>query len=128
MVEFYPLLPKDMSPPHFTTHSSFRTLVGEMVFDRAGVMQTGGTDAVAVLKPDGSGYIVDMRVTRHVPYEFAPGFRFRFDASVILADPSGTKSTIRLPWHSKASEDTMVNDTFTEAVLRPNNWGEALLE
>jgi hypothetical protein len=128
VMEYYPLLPKDMSPPHHNTHTAFKTQVGEVVFDRAGVMQISQTNAVEVTKPDGSGYIVEMRALRHPPYEFAPGFRFRFDASVILSDPSGTKSTIRIPWHSTASEDSMTTDTYTEALLRPANWGEGLLD
>lgn len=130
-VEYFPILTKDQSPPHSRTGTVFKTLIGAVTFDRAGRQQTRGPqdpDAVAKPKADGSGYVVEMRVFRRPPLEFAPGFRFRFDASVILADPTGTKSVLRVPWHSRASADGMTQDTFTEAVLRPGNWGEAVLE
>jgi hypothetical protein len=127
-VEYYPLLPREFSPPHSRTNTAFKTLVGETVFERVKKMETYGIDAGAALKGDASGYIVEFRLFRHAPLEFAPGLRFRLDASVILADPSGTKSILRLPWHSRDSADMMTQDTYTEAVLRPQDWGEAVLE
>ena len=57
-----------------------------------------------------------------------PGARFRFETSVILADPEGTRSAARQPWHSRAVADTTVTDVFIESTLRPANWGEAVLE
>jgi hypothetical protein len=127
VVEFYPVLAPDMSPPHFNAQAVYKTLVGEITFARAAPAH-GGKDAVAVIKPDHSGYIVELRTEVHPPHELGPGYRMRFDASVIFADPSGSRSTVRLPWHSRSSEDTMINDTFIEAVLRPAGWGEAVLE
>jgi len=67
-----------------------------------------------------------------IPYNpsitMRPGERFRFDASVILANPVGDHAAARLPWHSADSADKMTQDTYTEAVLRPANWGIAVLE
>jgi hypothetical protein len=127
LIEFYPVLAPDMSPPHFTVQAVYKTQVGEVTFARAAPSH-GGKEVVTVNKPDHSGYIVELRAEIHPPHDLGPGYRMRFDASVILADPSGTRSTVRLPWHSRASEDTMVNDSYIEAVLRPAGWGEAILE
>jgi hypothetical protein len=63
------------------------------------------------------------------PLQGKPGSRFRFDASVILAAPAGNRSEGRLLWHSRESADQIVEaDRFHEAILRPANWGEAVLE
>jgi len=116
--------------PHWPdAEDRYKTLVGQVKFDRAARLEYGSPDNAGVkLKPDGSGYVVEMRLRRYIPLEFAPGFRFRMDASVTLADPSGTRSVLRLPWHSHSNADTMVNDTYTEVQLRPRNWAEAVLE
>ena len=127
-VEFCPLLPVE-APDCYRTDSRYKTLVGQVKFDRAARLEYGSPDNAGVkLKPDGSGYVVEMRLRRYIPLEFAPGFRFRLDASVILADPTGTRSVLRLPWHSRSNADMMVNDTYTEVQLRPRNWAEAVLE
>ena len=47
---------------------------------------------------------------------------------MILADPEGIRSAARLPWHSRAVDDTIVTDVFIESTLRPANWGKAVLE
>ncbi len=79
-------------------------------------------------KPDGSGYVVEMLLPLRPPLQVQPRLRFRFDASIVLADKSGTKSTRRLPWHSRHSDDGRVTDTYTQQLLHPNNWAEAILD
>jgi hypothetical protein len=74
-------------------------------------------------KADGSGYVVEMLLPLRPPLQVQPRLRFRFDVSIVLADKSGRKSTLRLPWHRRGA-----GDTFAQQVLRPNHWAEAMLE
>lgn len=125
-VEYMPVLSKEMSPPHSTREATFKTLNGSVTYQRT--VAIGNAAPAVSLKPDGSGYFIELRIPRHQPYAFAPGARFRFDASVILADPKGEKSVMRLPWHSRDTGDMATQDTYMEALLRPQNWGEVVLE
>ncbi len=85
-------------------------------------------EVAARLRPDG-GYTVEIRVPMRAPLRPVPGHRFRFDASVILADEILQGAMARLMWHSRAREDQLVSaDRVIEATLRPANWGEAVLE
>jgi len=88
------------------------------------------TQVASRLKPDGSGYVVELQIPMRAPLKPVPGHRFKLDASVILADfMDGTTSDARIPWHSRAPEDQLVTaDQVIEATLRPENWGEAVLE
>ena len=79
-------------------------------------------------KKEPLGYLIEMRLPVHAPLELRPGYRFRLDASVILADSEGKRSAVRIPWHSRDPQDMTVNDTYLESLLRPSNWGEAVLE
>lgn len=81
------------------------------------------------MKPDGSGYTVEMKVAKWwILTPFYPGQKLRFDASVQLSDPTGTKTIARIPWHSRDAADMATDDVFYEASLRPQNWGEARVE
>jgi hypothetical protein len=124
-VEILPVLAKGMSPPHHRREVTYKTQIGSITYDRAAVIDG---HAAAKPKPDGKGYLVEMRIPYHSPFAFKPGLRFRFDASVILANPNGTRSVARVPWHSRNADDMAVQDTYTEGLLRPMNWAEAILE
>lgn len=127
LVEILPKLAKDMSPPHSTREVTYKTMIGSVTYQRSAVLE-GDYWSAAKEKPDGTGYIIEMRVPAHPPHTYRPGYRLRFDASVILASPEGTKAAARIPWHSRKGEDMAVQDTYTEGLLRPTNWGEGILE
>ena len=124
-VEILPVLAKGMSPPHSRREVTYKTQIGSITYDRAAAIDG---QAAAKPKPGGKGYIIEMRIPYHPPFAFQPGLRFRFDASVILASPDGTRSVARVPWHSRNADDMAVQDTYTEGLLRPMNWAEAILE
>ena len=125
-VEILPKLAKGMSPPHTMREATYKTMIGSITYDRVAALDPQWSAAKP--KADGKGYTVEMRIPQHPPFALKPGLRFRFDASVILASPDGTKSVSRTPWHSRAAEDMAVQDTYLEGLLRPTNWGEAVLE
>ena len=125
-VEFLPHLTRDMSPPHMTREATYKTLNGAITFKR--VAPIGDGLCAAKTKADGSGYVVEVFIQRREPYAFRPGLHLRFDATVILSDAQGTKSVLRLPWHSREAGDMATQDVFFESVLRPQAWGEAVLE
>jgi len=75
-----------------------------------------------------SGYIVMFALPRNPLIPLQPGQRFRLDASVILSNGTGDHAIARLPWHSTDPGDKTTEDTYTEALLRPANWGTAVLE
>ena len=145
VVEFVPVLPPD-APADRRQPATYQTGNGRVTFARvAKVKDQGMLAAVTKRRPPPLGEAPDVDpVTGHEPtlgyvVEFRvplidaevvlrPGARFRFDASMILADPEGTRSAARLPWHSRAVDDTTVTDVFIESTLRPANWGEAVLE
>jgi len=105
---------------------AYETGQGRVLFDRVAGLPA---EHVAAKPRAGGGYVVEMRVPLRAPLLYRPGQRLRFDASVILAAPSGDRSEGRLPWHSTASADQLVEaDRYHEALLRPGNWGEAVLE
>ncbi len=124
-VEILPKLARDMSPPHTMREATYKTMIGSITYDRVAALEGC---AAAQPKADGKGYAVETRIPLHPPFALRPGLRFRFDASVILASPDGTKSASRVPWHSRNADDMAVQDTYTEGLLRPMNWGEAVLE
>jgi hypothetical protein len=127
LVEFLPYcLPENQGqkkPVTFETSAQ-----GKVSFERVGACPPA--QVASRLKPDGSGYVVELQMPMRTPLKPAPGHRFKFDASVILADAlDGKTSDARLPWHSRAPEDQLVTaDQVMEATLRPQNWGEAVLE
>ncbi len=125
-VEFLPHLTRDMSPPHNTREATYKTLNGAITFKR--VTPIGDELSASKVKPDGSGYTVEVFVQRREPHAFRPGLRLRFDATVVLSDPLGTKSILRLPWHSREAGDMATQDVYFESLLRPQAWGEAVLE
>ena len=105
---------------------TYETGQGRITFDRVASLPA---DRAAAKAKAGGGYVVEFRVPLRAGLLYKPGQRFRFDASVILAAPAGDRSEGRLLWHSRASADQIVEaDRFHEAVLRPANWGEAVLE
>jgi len=106
--------------------ATYQTLNGKVTF--AFVSFREDWRVASKVKADGSGYVVELRIPNRPPLEIRPGLRFRFDASVLLADPSGTKTLSRLPWHSRDPGDMAVQDAYSEALLRPHNWGEAVLD
>jgi hypothetical protein len=127
LVEFLPfLLPKNQGqkkPVTFETSAQ-----GKVTFESVGALPAA--QVATRLKTDGSGYVVELQIPMRTPLKPAPGQRFKFDASVILADGlDGTTSDARILWHSRAPEDQLVTaDQVIEATLRPQNWGEAVLE
>ena len=134
-VEFMPVLPPGMDAAQ-RSPATYRTGQGEVTFARVAPLADGSaattTKAPALPGADGAdepdaGYVVEIRFPAR-GLALRPGLRFRLDASVILADEQGRHSAVRLPWHSRAAGDMTVNDTYHEALLRPGNWGEAILE
>lgn len=127
LVEFLSLLPPETQGQKKPV--TYETAVqGKVTFESVGACPP--TQVASRLKPDGSGYVVEMQIPMRTPLKPVPGHRFKFDASVILADElDGKTSDARLPWHSRAPEDQLVTaDQVIEATLRPANWGEAVLE
>ena len=131
LVEFLPRLlpgmPPQKQPVVFETAAQ-----GKVSFERVAACPAG--QVAAKPKTDGAGnetgYVIEMKIPIRGPLEPRPGHRFRFDASVILADAiDGEVSDARIPWHSRAPDDQLVAaDQVIEATLRPANWGEAVLE
>jgi hypothetical protein len=127
LVEFCPQVPASFSgrAQPFTFETAAQ---GTVAFAHVGPLPAKAV--AARLKTDDSGYVIEMQLPMRPPLQPAPGHRFKFDASVILADIlDGTTSDARLCWHSRAPEDQLVTaDQVLEATLRPANWGEAVLE
>jgi hypothetical protein len=126
LVQFMPKLPLDQPYGRSPHPPTYETGNGKITFDRVEAI----TDGVkAQLKPDGSGYTVEMRVPAYWIYlNPTRGQRLRFDAAVTLSNPPGTRSQIRLPWFSRDPNDMTTEDIYLESVLRPGNWGEAVIE
>lgn len=126
LVEIMPVLSKGMSPSHSTREVTYKTMIGSVTYQRSASLGSQGPAVKA--KPDGTGYVVEMRIPARAPHTYRPGYRLRLDASVILANPEGTKAASRIAWHSRQGDDMAVQDTYTEGRLRPQNWGEGVLE
>jgi len=124
-VEFVPVVTDDERKNRLSP-ATYETGNGKITFEN--VVPLPKDWAAAEAKPDGSGYVVEFRTRRTTAMEWKPGMRFRLDASVILANPEGTRSAMRLPWHSRDPGDMAVQDTYFESLLRPANWAEAVLE
>jgi hypothetical protein len=123
-VEFLPVLPEDgraASKP-----ATYETGNGKATFARAAALLANWS--AAKRKPDGSGYTVELRLPVYAPLSLHAGTRFRLDASVMLAAPSGDATTARLPMHSRDPNDMAVQDVYLESLLRPQNWAEAVLD
>jgi len=99
---------------------------GEITYDRVRTMRANYVAAKA--KEDGSGYVVEMLIPVRPPHVIKPGLRFRIDASIVLANADGTKAVKRLVLNSAAPADSTVGDTRANAILRPKNWADAVLE
>jgi len=125
LIEMLPRLAPGM-PDQERRPQTYETGQGKITFERIAALPV---DRAAARPKKGAGYVVEVRVPFRAPLVCRPGLRFRFDASVILAAPGGDRSEGRLLWHSTASADQIVEaDRYHEAVLRPANWGEAVLE
>jgi hypothetical protein len=125
IVEFQPVLAPDLKPAD-RAPATYETGQGKVTFDR--VAPLPGDWIGCQEKPGGQGYVVEMRIPLHGPLEPAPGQKLRLDASVILSNLQGTHITARVPWHSQDPDDAITNDTYLESLLRPANWGYAVLE
>ena len=125
VVEFVPRLPagrhkrKDRAV-------TYKSPTGEVTFDQ--VRSLGKGWAAAAPKPDGKGYVVEMQVRMPPPLYTQPRLKLRLDAAVTLANPEGTAAVKRLPLHSTAPADRATGDPHAEALLRPQDWAEAMLE
>lgn len=114
--------------------ATYETGNGKVSFVRAAPLQWADVVwAAQKPKPDGTGYIVEMRVPisgiiTTWPIAGKKGEKFRLDLGVTLANAQGTASRVRLNWHSKDPNDMATQDVYTEALLRPQNWGTAVLE
>jgi len=125
LIEMLPYLAPGM-PETSRKPQTYETGQGKITFQRVAPLPA---DHVAAKSKEDGGYVVELCVPLRAPLLCKPGRRFRFDASVILATPAGDHSEGRLLWHSTASADQIVEaDRYYEAVLRPANWGEAVLE
>ena len=84
--------------------------------------------------PDGQeapnpGYVVEFLVHPDwLPVPLQRGQSLRLDVSVQTSNQQGTKTTSRLPWHSKDPTDMATDDVYYESLLRPGNWCEARAE
>jgi len=127
VVEFLPKLTADLTEADKASRKYHTDAQGDNLFDRLAVL--AGNNMVAKAKPDGKGYIVEMRVPLRTPLKLESGQRFKFDASLILANTAGNRAELRLPWFSTSGDDMFVaTDVVMETRLRPWNWGEAELE
>jgi hypothetical protein len=127
VVEFLGKLTPDLGERDRAPHKYHTDAQGDNAFDRLALLAPGS--AVAKPKPDGKGYVVEMRVPLRAPLKLASGQRFKLDASVILANKDGNRAELRLPWHSTSGDDMFVaTDVVVETTLRPANWGEAELQ
>lgn len=75
-----------------------------------------------------SGTIVEMRIPMRPHLATQPGLRLLIDAAVTLSNAEGTASALHLPLFSRDSGDMATQDVYSEALLRPQNWVEAVLE
>ena len=110
---------------------TYMTGLGEVTFAdvRQNTRPSRWHDAWAAMKTrEGMGPILEVKIPVYEPFKLEKGYRFKMEASLILANEDGTRPIARLPWRSNAEQDRMVTDIFTEASLRPHNWGEAILE
>lgn len=134
VVEFLPVLPADM-PENLKQPVTYQTGQGAVTFARVAALPNGAVSMKPLLPPgkgesnvdNPTGYIVEMRIPAY-GITLLPGTRMKFDASVILADLEGKRTTVRLPWHSRVAGDAIVSDVYHESLLRPEAWGEAVLE
>ena len=123
------MLPKvpagvDLGPLRTET---YKTMLGEVTFDDVRwVYWHGGNHAIK--RRESMGPIIEVSLPTYAPFRLEKGYRFKLEASLILSNDDGTKSRARLPWRSLSPQDRMVTDSYTEAALRPKNWGEAILE
>jgi len=122
------LMPK--LPPHWGNNRrkpvTYKGEGGEITYDRVQTMSANYV--AATTKEDGTGYIVEMLIPVRPPHVIKPGLRFRIDASIVLANADGTKAVKRLVLISTDPADATVGDTRANAILRPQNWADALLE
>jgi hypothetical protein len=128
LVEYLPYLLKEMNtakkPITFKTEAN-----GKVDFEYYNTYPKASNVVIHRVKEDNKGYIVEMKLPLRTPLKPEPGIRFKFDASVILADTEGRNSEARIPWHSQSADDQLVTaDQVIEATLRPANWGEGVLE
>jgi|GEM_PF-2365228 len=128
LVEYLPYLLKEMNtakkPITFKTEAA-----GKVDFEYYNTYPKASNAVIHRVKVDNKGYIVEMKIPLRMPLKPEPGIRFKFDASVILADTEGRTSEARIPWHSQSADDQLVTaDQVIEATLRPANWGEGVLE
>jgi len=124
-VEMLPVLPQGWNEDS-RQPATYQTMNGTITFAR--VAPLGDNWAVAKLKDDGSGYIVEMLVPLRPPLDVQPGLKLRLDASVVLPDAEGIRSEVRLPWHSRTAGEMGVVDTYFDSLLYPQNWAEAELD
>jgi len=124
LAEFMPKL-----PPGWGNNArkpvTYEGKTGKVTFDRVAPLNAAWTAAEP--KPDGSGYVVEMLIPLRPPLFAQPRLRFRLDASVVLTNEDGTKSVLRLPWHSQDAGDRAVEDTYNQSILRPHTWSEVML-
>jgi len=135
-VEFLPVLATGMADGQ-RAPATYETGQGKITFARVAPLGAEWAFSAPLLADQADpelkhdtpgGYLVEMRIPLYAPFTLRPGYQFRLDVSVILTDAEGLRSTVRLPWHSRQAADMTVNDTYTEAVLRPQHWGQAVLE
>ncbi|MGA2620809.1 MAG: sugar-binding protein [Thermoguttaceae bacterium] len=127
VVEFLPKLTADLAAADRAPRRFHTDAQGDNLFERLALLKAGC--AAAKPRPDGKGYVVEIRVPLRAPLRLQSGERFKLDASVILSNKEGTRAELRLPWHSTSGDDMFVaTDVIVETTLRPANWGEAELE
>jgi hypothetical protein len=127
VVEFLPKLTADLTAADRAPRKYHTDAQGDAIFERLALLPPGS--AAAKAKPDGKGYVVEMRVPLRAPLRLQSGQRLKFDASVVLSNKEGNRAELRLPWHSTSGDDMFVaTDVIVETTLRPGNWGEAELE
>ena len=125
-IQFMPRVPGEFANGKSQQQPVYETGNGKTTFER---VETDGNYVASQLKPDGTGYIVEYGITNDwALMAITKGQKLRFDASVQLSNPDGTKTIARIPWLSKDANDMATDDVFYEATLRPQNWGEARVE
>jgi hypothetical protein len=117
--------------------ATYETGNGKVTFNRVGALfwprMPKLVNAFTKIKAGGTGYVVEMRSPvapplTTLPLDTYPGVRFRFDAGLALSNTQGNHVETRLTWNSKDPGDMADNDVYTEALLRPQNWGYGVLK
>lgn len=77
----------------------------------------------------GDGYVVEVAVPwQDLGVKPQAGLVLRGDVGVIYGNEGGTVNAIRGMWSDKSPQVSINNDIPSEIRIRPNRWGDLILE